>query len=114
MPYGKKSAQWLKSRVQSIIRMLFEKYNVDLIIIACNTASTVTDRATNVITMKFINKYTYLATQLTKINLPDFDIIADNSLAKQIENNILNEMKIKQIASKNLLPVLKHFRPRLF
>ena len=41
MPYGNKNKIWLKNRIEEIIGILQDRYNVDYIIIACNTASSV-------------------------------------------------------------------------
>ena len=99
MPYGNKSKTFIRKRVESIISMLFDKYKVDLIIIACNTASTIVDeiKFKNVITMKFNPNLIYFATKLTKRMLNRDNIIADVSLAKQIEENIFNTKKLNNI-----------------
>lgn len=102
MPYGNKSSEWLKRRIKNIVDWLFSYYKVDLVIIACNTASTVTENTPNVITMTFDDNYTYLATKLTKKNLPNLDIVEDNSLAKAIEMNILDKKKLKQVIQKHI------------
>jgi glutamate racemase len=41
-PYGNKTSEWLIARVQTVIGRLIEAVNPDVIVIACNTASTVT------------------------------------------------------------------------
>ncbi len=98
MPYGNKKNKFLKSRLLKIIKELKEKYLVDLIIVACNTASSVliNENLENVICMDFNSNYTYLTTPLTKANLTA-DAIADKTLAKYIENNIDNEKKLNTI-----------------
>ena len=103
MPYGNKTDKWLQKRLKTIILTLQNQYHVDYIIIACNTASScIDDKINNVLTMKFNPSRTYLATRLTKKNLPNLNIIDDVTLAKQIENNILHENKLKKIVSKHV------------
>lgn len=96
MPYGNKTKKWLNNRIEYIIDMLKNKYNVDYIIIACNTASASIDKTKfkNIYSMEFNKKYKYLATNLTKQNIPELEIIADNTLAKQIDINIFNNDKL--------------------
>ena len=104
IPYGNKSKKWLENRIKYIIEKLRQEYNVRDIIIACNTASTclkTTDL--NVKTMQFEKNKTYFATELTQKNLPKLNIIADETLAKQIENNILNQNKMKAIIKKHII-----------
>ena len=99
MPYGNKSKEFLTNRIDEIITMLKEEYKVDMIIIACNTASSVIDKNkySSLITMKFKKEYTYFATVLTKNNLKDFNVIADNTLAKLIEKHIFNRDKLEEL-----------------
>lgn len=99
MPYGNKTKKWLRNRIENIINMLQTKYKVDVILIACNTASASIDatKFKNVYAMQFNNKYKYFATQLTKRNLPNIKVIADNTLAKLIDINIFNKSKINTI-----------------
>lgn len=99
MPYGKKSKSFLQKRLDYIIKELNEKYNVDEIIIACNTASSLIDKTKykNVTTMDFDYSKKYFATELTKKNLPLLDVISDKSLAKLIEKNIYNKKRLDTI-----------------
>ena len=99
MPYGNKTKIWLSKRIDFIIKELQNKYRVDYIIIACNTASASIDvsKYKNLYTMSFNKKYTYLATRLTKQNMSELDVIADNNLAKQIDKHIRNTSNIKNI-----------------
>lgn len=98
MPYGKRTKQFVAKRMDKIIKLLNEKYLVDKIIIACNTASTSIENCyENVLTLKFDKHETYLATPLTKKNLPNYKIISDNTLAKLIEKYIFNKKKLNQI-----------------
>ena len=102
MPYGNKSKLWVKNRMDQIISILQEKYKVDYIIIACNTASASIDvnNYKNVEVMQFNQNLTYFATELTKKNLNNIKVIADKNLAKEIEKNIFNarvlELTIKR------------------
>lgn len=41
-PYGLKSEPWLVERVETVLRKVLEQWQVKVLIIACNTASTVT------------------------------------------------------------------------
>lgn len=92
MPYGRLKKNFLRKRLETIINTLRENYQVDKIIIACNTASAVLKGYTSkdVITMNFINGYTYIATPLTKKMLPNLPVISNGTLAKRIEENIFN------------------------
>ena len=104
MPYGKLSPKFLRARVEKIINMLNEKYCVDLIVVACNTASSVLDatKFKNVITMEFDKSKTYLATPLTRKMNEEVNVIADCRLAKMIEDNILNKKKLKTIIKNHI------------
>lgn len=104
MPYGNKTCEFLSKRLDYIINLLFNDYKVDLIIVACNTASSVIDKQkyNNIITMTFANDKTYFATALTKKNLKNINVIADNSLASLIEQNIFDTPKLNEIISKHI------------
>lgn len=99
MPYGNKKSKWLKNRIENIIKLLKEKYKVDYVIIACNTASSVilNNSFDNVTLMKFTDNITYFATDLTKKNLTNNRVISDKNLASKIENNIFETQKIEKI-----------------
>ena len=101
MPYGRLKKKFLQKRLNSIINILKEKYKVDKIIIACNTASAVLKEfpTRDIITMNFIDNYTYIATPLTKKTLPNLNIISNGTLAKKIEANIFNP-KLEKITLK--------------
>ena len=98
MPYGKRNKEFIKKRVDKIINLLNEKYQVDLIILACNTASSSINKEDykNVITISFNKNLVYLTTPLTKKNLPKKDIIADRTLARLIEKYIFEPKKLDQ------------------
>ncbi len=99
MPYGMRSKRFVHNRVDYLIHMLREKYQADIIIIACNTASSAINYKDyeNVYAMQFNDNSTYLATFLTKKNKPNLDVIADKSLAKLIEKNIFDKSEIDKI-----------------
>ena len=96
MPYGNKNKFWLTKRVKSIIKFLQEQYYVKHIIIACNTASTCINCKDfeRVTTMVFDKSRTYFATYLTKKNLKGFNVVADRTLAKEIEKYIFDRKKL--------------------
>ena len=70
MPYGNKSAKFVKTRVEEIIESLNKNYQPDYVIVACNTASSVIDKAkyNNVLTIEF-NKSKY-ADKIISHDLP--------------------------------------------
>lgn len=105
MPYGNKSKQQIKHRIDKIISHLKENYNAEYIIIACNTASTCINQLEhqNVFTMKFNTELTYLATELTKQNLTNYNVISDKTLASKIEENIFNKEKLHSIIQKHIV-----------
>lgn len=102
MPYGSKSKTALKQRINEILEIL-KTYEVDKVIIACNTASSVVEQnLENVHTLKFDKDTTYFATNLTKKNLPNKNVIADVNLAKLIEQNIFNKPNLEKIVLKHV------------
>lgn len=109
MPYGRKTAKFIKARIEEIVRHLNEKYKPDFILIACNTASSViaNNEYKNVKVMKFDKSQTFFATKLTSSQLSGYKVIPDCSLASLIEKNIENKTKlennIKQHSSKHEL-----------
>ncbi|MBE5741325.1 MAG: hypothetical protein E7351_02230 [Clostridiales bacterium] len=104
MPYGNKNHHSIKKRVELLIDLLIKKYKADIVIIACNTASTCIDdkKYKKIYIMSFDKKYIYYATGLTKNNLKDYQVIADRSLAKMIESNIFDEKKLKTIVARHI------------
>ena len=104
MPYGNKTKQFIAQRVKNIIQFLKDKYNPDVIILACNTASSILkdEKIDNVVCMQFSKVYRYLATPLTKRILKGVDILADSTLARNIENNIFNREKLEKIIKKHI------------
>lgn len=103
MPYGKRSNRELSKRLDDIVSLLRERYQVDKIVIACNTASTILkDKYDDVVTMRFVKDKTYFATKLSKKNLKGYNVIADSTLAHQIEKNIFNSKKLDLIIKKHV------------
>ncbi len=104
MPYGKRSKTFLKKRLDEIIKFLNEKYLVDEIILACNTASSVIDasRYKNVHTMLFDKTKTYLATPLTKNMLSDFSVLSDTRLASLIEEHIFDKKHLSKLIKNHI------------
>ena len=114
MPYGNKSKKWLTNRIDYIVNLLKEKYSADIIILACNTASTCYENTCeNLVKMRFDSKYVYYATNLTKKNLETINVISDRTLAKQIEKHVFNTeiiyKIIKRHVHKHKLNELKEF-----
>ena len=103
MPYGKRSKSKLKKRLNGIISLLENKFNVDKIIIACNTASTLIENTNTIMTMRFITDKVYLATSLSKKNLKNYEVIADSTLATQIEKHIFDKSLLDKIIKKHIL-----------
>ena len=104
MPYGNKSKKWLTNRVDYIVNLLKEKYRADIVILACNTASTCCgNTCENLVKMRFDSKYVYYATNLTKKNLETINVISDSTLAKQIEKHIFNTEIIDKIIKRHVL-----------
>ncbi len=104
MPYGTRTKRNIKNRVDYLIRLLKEKYMADIIIIACNTASSSIDirNYKNVYVMQFNSKDKYLATNLTKENRPDLDVIVDRTLATLIEQHIDDDKLIRKLVKQHV------------
>ncbi|MFQ6752678.1 MAG: glutamate racemase [Clostridia bacterium] len=101
MPYGNKSRKQIRSRVENIINILFNQYHVDIVVLACNTASSsMINSNDNVVKMRFNPNIPYLATRLTRSNLKSNNIIVDNTLARQIEKYIFDRKKLHTIIKK--------------
>lgn len=96
MPYGNKSNKFLSNRLNEIISLLQDKYKADIVILACNTASSVIQtKNDDVYPIQFNFSQVYLTTPLTKKNLPHLNIIADKNLANIIEKNIFDSQKLE-------------------
>ena len=104
MPYGNKNKQLISNRLDYIIKLLQTKYNAKVVIIACNTASSSIDinKYKNVYIMQFNKNFTYYATNLTKQNLKDIEVIADKTLPNLVEKNIINKTAIEKIVKRHI------------
>lgn len=104
MPYGSKEKEFIKDRVNEIINTLKSKYNASIIIVACNTASSLLNkkRKDDIMLLSFDKNKIYLATPLTKFNLKGYKVIADETLANEIEQNIFNENELLQITKTHI------------
>lgn len=105
MPYGTKSKAEIKERILNIINNLKQNYQVDMIIIACNTASSVLKNIdiNGVIKFEFNDKKaTYLTTPLTQKNLKNVKTISSSNLAREIEENIFNISKVEKIVREEI------------
>jgi len=102
MPYGNKTHQWLKSRINTLIKEMQDKYNAQYVILACNTASANINEAeyNNLFTMKFNSDLPYVVTELTKKTLSNKNMISGDNLAEQIETHLLNKQKLDAIVKK--------------
>ena len=106
MPYGAKSKSFIKNRLLEIIKELKEKYLVDIIIIACNTASATlkNTKIDNVIKLEFNDKEAvYLVTPLTQKILTKQRTISSPTLASSIELNINDKIKLKKIIKREVV-----------
>ncbi len=102
LPYGKHTKSFVKNRVEKIIKMLKDNYLADIIIVACNTASSCINNDLNfVYKLTFNGNYTFLTTSLTKKNINN-PSIADKTLAKIIEKNIFNKTKMERIIKQHI------------
>lgn len=104
MPYGKKNKTFILKRILNLIDIMKNAYKVDLIIIACNTASSVVAnmRIENVLCMSFNKELTYLATPLTAKQLKGYNVIKDTTLACEIEKNIEDKKAMDKIVKKHI------------
>ncbi len=96
MPYGEKDKNFVKNRVESLIEEIKTKYKADIIIVACNTASSCIKPMENVFILDFDKCGTYLTTELTSKNLKKENFIPLKELATVIENDPFNDKKIKR------------------
>lgn len=114
MPYGNKSAKFLRERILELVNYLCDTFNVKLVILACNTAS--------LTSLEYVTKHSKvkvigldvgsLVTVNTKIVCtkrsstfyPNLNVCACSSLASNIEENIFDiktlKRKISNIISK--------------
>lgn len=120
-PYGNKSTKFLRSRLNDIICAMKAKYNIQIVVLACNTATTSsiaflrechpdlkivgTEPALKVATDNHFSRPAVIATPQTircispKLQ-PTFNVISHEFLASLIEENLLspsylNGLKLK-------------------
>ena len=106
MPYGNKSAKFLKNRLLELINYLYDNYNIKLVILACNTAS--------VSTLEYLQKnapvqvlglnlnllvtdnYLILCTRLSSKQYKHLNTYSSNKLAPIIEENIFDKTSLNK------------------
>ena len=106
MPYGNKSKRWLVLRLNDLINDLYDKFNVKLVILACNTASTTYLQQLNISSpVKVIgldlnscvtSDYNILCTRLTSKNCSNLNTLPCSKLASFIEDNIFDKQAINR------------------
>ena len=103
MPYGNKSKKWLVSRICELINYLYDNFNVKLVILACNTASSCLSEINKNSPVKvigldlnnyIIDDYKILCTKLTAKNNPNLTTYTCPRLANFIEDNIFDKKAI--------------------
>ena len=121
MPYGNKSEKFLTKRIKAVVELLLTNYKVDLIIIACNTASCVVSKLNmkKVVCLNFDRKETYLTTPLTAKLQNKSNFVKDRTLAQLIETNINHKERLRKIIKRHIkirmqfLSVSEHRRCRM-
>lgn len=107
MPYGNKSATFLKSRLLQLVNYLYDNFNIKLVILACNTAS--------VSALNYLNKhspvhvlglnleelikvgdYQILCTKLSAKNYKNLNVYCCGKLANVIEENIFDKSTLNR------------------
>ncbi len=105
MPYGNKSKRWLTSRICELINYLYDNFNVKLVILACNTASSCIESINKTSPVKvlglnlngcIVDNYKILCTKLTAKHYSDLKVYPCNRLASLIEDNIFNKKRINR------------------
>jgi len=103
MPYGNKTKRWIIGRVIELINYLHDSFNVKLVILACNTASSCLNEINKKSPVKVIgldlNSYAVgdcmiLCTKLTAKNNPNLNTYPCSKLASFIEDNIFDKKAI--------------------
>lgn len=112
MPYGKKSKNVILDRISKIVNVLINKYDVKLVILACNTASvSVLEEIKHKYKINIIGLNPYarlekiknqnkclIGTKLTgKLAKPNQKVISISNLAEKIEENIFDRKKLEKI-----------------
>ncbi len=107
MPYGNKSAKFLRNRILELVDYLYSTFNVKLVIIACNTAS--------ITTLDYVCKQspipvfgldlnnliknadtTIICTKLSAKHYTNFNTYPSVTLARDIEDNIFDSFTLKR------------------
>lgn len=112
MPYGNKSNRRLATRLNEIINYLYDTFNVKLVILACNTASTTYLQQLNISSpVKVIgldlntcitNDYKIICTRLTSKNCLNLNTLPCNKLASFVEDNIFDKKAINRYIKREL------------
>ncbi|MFQ6724172.1 MAG: glutamate racemase [Clostridia bacterium] len=136
MPYGNKSKTWIIDRIGELINYLYDNFNVKLIVLACNTASSCLEQINKISPVKVIgldlkscivDDYNILCTKLTAKNYSGLNTYPCNRLAEYIEDNIFDQKALGRyikrvinkadIAEQNIILgcthyelILKHFK----
>lgn len=106
MPYGNKTSKFLRNRVLELINFLKAKYNVKLVVLACNTASVTCleylSKHSNVMVvgldMGYLtdSKHIILCTALTSRKYTELNTYSCGNLARIIEQNFFDKALIKR------------------
>ena len=128
-PYGTKSDKFLKERLLKIINFFSKKYNISIIVLACNTATTTaisflrenfpnllfigTEPAYNVAIFNNFKKPALIATPQTinhikEKGLQTFLLFSHKTLASQIEENLTSNSPFSNLKILKSLYFLKH------
>ena len=112
MPYGNKSATFLKNRLLELVKYLVDTFNVKMVILACHTASVVSLKyiKNNVdIPVLGLNLNDYnapnhkiICTKLTAKKYTNLEVCACPRLAGIIEDNIFDMQTLKRRIAKTL------------
>lgn len=115
MPYGNKSAKFIKERLLELINYLYNTFNVKLVILACHTASVsaleylkqhspIKVIGLNIKSLIINNDYKILCTKLSSKQYSDLNVHCCSRLAKDIEDNIFDtstlNRKLKNVMNK--------------
>lgn len=105
MPYGNKTKKWLVSRVNELVNYLYNNFNVKLVILACNTASSCLIEINKKSPVKvigldlnscIIDDYKILCTRLTSKNYTELNTYPCSRLASFIEDNYFDKQAISK------------------
>lgn len=114
MPYGNKTAKFIKERLLELINYLYNTFNVKLVILACHTASiTALEYLKQHSPIKVVglnlkdfatNDYKILCTKLSSKGYSNLNVHTCTRLAKDIEDNIFDatalNRKLKSVINK--------------